>query len=415
MQVNAFDKPYFSKAGYFPMYLLPPGKRGGGFGDGASRMAARSAVPLVSELAAQAQNGHWQWYVEQMGGPSPTSGYVGFVRGTLPKVAAKSPDDLPSSRLFRGIGQAALNTTLRQADQDVQVIFKSSPMGTQSHGNEANNSFVLWAYGEQLLLRTGHYYSYGDPHHRGWVWSTRSLNNITVDGRDQAPIRSAETQGKIVDFQTTASIDAVVGEAGEAYRLIERGRRRQLLDRYTRTILLVKPDLVIVYDRLAARDPATFRYWLHAANEFAIDGQRKVEIHAGDVACSIDFLSPPGLTFTQTNQYDPNPEPQITTREWHLTAATPSKSKTVEFVTLYRPRRGGKPSPRPAELKPLPGGYLLTAALADGRVVALLPSDDTATLAADGLSTQGSILVQRYHADGSAAQSLKVRQSSADR
>jgi len=439
MQVNAFDKPYFSRAGYWPMYLMPPGKRGGGFGDGASRMAARQVVPLVSELAAQSGNRHWQWYVQQMGGPTPTGGYVGFVRGTLPKVEAKAPDDLPPSRLFRGIGQAALNTTLLRADEDVQVIFKSSPVGTTSHGNEANNSFVLWAYGEQLLLRTGHYYSYGDPHHRGWVWSTRSLNNITVDGRDQAPARSAEAKGKIVDFQTTASMDAVVGEAGEAYRVIERGSpRRQLLDRYTRTVLLVKPDLVIVYDRLAARDPSVFQYWLHAANEFKIDGQRKIEARAGDVLCSIDFLAPQGVSFAQTNQYDPNPEPQIKTREWHLTASTPTKSKTVEFVALYRPRRVGQAASTPlsrsgrgaggegisrsgrgaggegtlpAELKPIQGGYLLTAALSDGRVLALLPSDDSATLTAEGLSTQGTILVQRYRADGSVVETLKVRQS----
>jgi len=416
MRVNAFEKPYFSRAGYYPMYLMPPGKRGGGFGDGASRMAGRQVVPLVSELAAQSGNRHWQWYVEQMGGPTPTGGYVGFIRGMLPKVDAKPPDDLPASRLFRGIGQAALNTTLLRADQDVQVIFKSSPMGTTSHGNEANNSFVLWAYGEQLLLRTGHYYSYGDPHHRGWVWSTRSLNNITVDGHDQAPARSTEAKGKIVDFQTTASIDAVVGEAGEAYRLIEKGARpRQLLDRYTRTILLVKPDLVIVYDRLVARDPATFRYWLHAANEFKVNGQRKIEARAGDVACSIDFLAPQGLSFAQTNQYDPNPEPQIKTREWHLTASTPTKAKTVEFVTLYRPYRSGQTVPRQAELKPLPGGYLLTAAIADGRVVAILPTDDSARLAAEGLSTQDTILVQRYHADGSIVQTLKVRQSTDER
>lgn len=430
MGINAFDKPYFSKAGYWPMYLLPPGKRGGGFGDGASRMAARQVVPLVSQLAAQSGNGHWEWYVQQMGGPTPTGGYVGFVRGTLPKVEARTPDDLPPSRLFRGVGQAALNTTLLRADEDVQVIFKSSPMGTQSHGNEANNSFVLWAYGEPLLLRTGHYYSYGDPHHRGWVWSTRSLCNITVDGHDQAPARSAETKGEIVDFQTTASIDAVVGEAGQAYRLIEKGgRRRQLLDRYTRTILLVKPDLVVVYDRLVARDPAVFQYWLHAANEFKVDGQRKIEARAGDVALSIDFLAPEGLSFAQTNQYDPNPEPQITAREWHLTATTPARSKSVEFVAVYRVRRvgrgaspslsgpgsgaGGEGTLR-ADLKPLPGGYLLTAALADGRVLALLPSDDSAGLSAAGLTTQGTILVQRYRGD-SIVQTLKVRQSSNER
>jgi len=423
MRIDAFRKPYFSKAGYLAMYLMPPGKVGGGFGDGANRMRATQTVPLMSELAAQAGNGHWQWYVEQMGGPKPSRGYVGFVRGTLPAVKAVPPNDLPASRLFRGTGQAALNTTLRRADEDVQVIFKSSPMGTWSHGNEANNSFVLWAYGEQLLLRTGHYYSYGDPHHRGWVWSTRSLNNITVDGHDQAPPRSTEAKGRIVDFQTTPSIDAVVGEAGEAYRVIEPGgRRRPLLDRYTRTILFVKPELVIVYDRLAARDPATFQYWLHAANQFKVDGQRGVEARVGDVTCLIDFLAPEGLKFTQTNQYDPNPEPRITLREWHLTASTSAKAKTVEFVTLYRPRRaaptplsrsgrgaGGEGS-LAAELRPLQGGYLLTAALTDGRVVALLPSDDSATLAAGNLTTQGKVLVRRYRADGSAAAELRIGQ-----
>lgn len=411
MGIDAFKKPYFSKAGYLPMYLMPPGKVGGGFGDGAGRTRATQLVPVTSELAAQAGNGHWQWYVEQMGGPSPSKGYVGFIRASLPKVKAIAPDDLPASRLFRGTGVAALNTTLRRADDDVQVIFKSSPRGMQSHGNEANNSFVLWAYGQQLLLRTGHYYSYGDPHHHGWVSSTRSLNNITVDGHGQGPPRSAEAKGQIVDFQTTASIDAVVGEAGEAYCTIEKdGRRRPLLDRYTRTILFVKPELIVVFDRLAAREPSTFQYWLHAANKFTVDDQRNIEARREDVVCSIDFLAPAGLEFTQTDQYDPNPEPQITDREWHLTASTPAKAKTTEFVTSYRPRRSAQAVPRQASLQPIHGGYVLTAELSDGRVVALLPSDDSVTLTAEGLTAQGKALVRRYRSDGSIVETLTVEQ-----
>ncbi len=369
------SKPYFSKAGYLAMYLLPPGKLGGGFGDGAYRMKAASVVPLVSELAVQARNAHWQWYVEQMGGPRESPGYVGFVRGTLPKIQAAAPDDLPPSRLFRGTGLAVLNTTLRHADQDVQVVFKSSPMGTRSHGNESHNSFLLWAYGEQLLLRTGHYYSYGDPHHRGWVWSTRSLNNITVGGYDQAPPRSSQTKGRIVDFQTTESLDAVVGEAGEAYRLIKPGSQgRPLLDRYTRTILFVKPELVIVFDRLVAREASTYEYWVHAANKFQINGQRNIEARAGDVVCAIDLLAPERLKFTQTDQYDPNPEPQIKVREWHLTAATPEPLRRVEFVALFRPHRSRQAVPRKAQLEPVRGGYVLTAELSDGRVQALCPA-----------------------------------------
>jgi len=399
MGVNAYQKPYFAKVGYYPMYLLPPGKTDGGLGDGANRYRASQLVPLVSQLAAQAGNPHWQWYVEQMGGPGETSGYVGFVRGMLPKVEPQPPEGLPPSRLFRGTGQAYLNTTLTAADQDVQVIFKSSPMGTQSHGNEANNSFVLWAYGQPLLVRTGHYYLYGGPHHRDWVWSTRSLNNITVDGQGQVKCSSA-AKGRIVAFKTTPSIDVVVGEAAEAYRLSEGGKDRRLLDRYTRAILFVKPELVIVFDRLAAPQPANFQYWLHAVNKFAVNGQRDVVTRAGDVVCAIDILAPEGLSFTQTDQYDPNPWPQITMREWHLTATTPSRAKTAEFVAVYRPHRAQQAVPRGADLKRIDGGYVLTAELSDGRVTALLPTDDAARLTAEGLTTTGAILIRRQRADG---------------
>ncbi len=405
MGVSAYDKPYFAKVGYYPIYMMPPGKVGGGFGDGATRRRASQLVPLMSQLAAQsavgtlAGNRHWQWYVEQMGGPSQTSGYIGFVRGAMPEVQPKSPQDLPTSRLFRGIGQAALNTTLIRADDDVQVIFKSSPMGTRSHGNAANNSFVLWAYGQRLLTRTGHYYLYGGPHHRDWVWSTRSLCNITVDGQGQVK-RSAAAKGQIVAFRTTPSIDVVVGEAGEAYRVQEDGKQRRLLDRFTRAVIFVKPELVIVFDRLAAPEPSSFEYWLHAINKFEINGQRNITTRAGDVACEIDVLAPQGLKLSQTDQYDPNPWPQITTREWHLTATTPSRAKTAEFVAVYRPHRTAQAVPRDAKLRQIDGGYVLTAKLSDGQVVALLPTDDSAKLSAEGLNTTGAILIQRRRSDG---------------
>jgi len=406
--IDAYDKPYFDKAGYYPMYLMPPGKVGGGFGDGASRRRASHMVPLMSQLAAQAGNGYWQWYVDQMRGPADVAGYVGFVRGTLPKVEPKAPDDLPTSRLFRGIGQACLNTTLASADEDVQVLFKSSPMGTRSHGNASNNSFVLWAYGQRLLIRSGHYYMYGGPHHRDWVWSTRSLNNITVDGHGQMK-RSAASKGQILDFKTSPLMDAVVGEAGQAYRVHQDGKQRRLLDRFTRAILFVKPELIVVFDRLAARQASTFEYWLHATGKFEVGDQRNIKARAGDVVCAIDLLAPQELAISQTNEYDPNPWPQIKTREWHLTATTSVKSKNCEFVALYRPHRANQSVPTAAELRQVDGGYLLKADLSDGKVLALLPTDDAATLAAEGLSTTGKILVRRYASNGSVAETLTVR------
>jgi len=401
MGIDAYDKPYFSKVGYYAMYLMPPGKVSGVFGDGANRTRASSLVPLMSELAAQAGNGHWQWYVEQMGGPAATSGYIGFIRGALPKVEAKAPDDLPRSRLFAGIGQAYLNTTLSSAEDDVQVVFKSSPMGTQSHGSEANNSFGLWAYGQRLLIRTGHYYNYGGPHHRDWMWSTRSVNNITVNGQGQGK-RTANARGEIVGFKTTPSIDIVVGEAGAAYETP--------LNHFTRAIIFVKPELVVVYDRLAAKEPSTFEYWLHAVNKIAVKDQHNIQVQNGDVVCDIDFLTPGGLSFKQTDQYDPNPEPQITLREWHLTGTTTAKSKTVEFVTLYRPHRIAQAAPSKSNLDKIDGGYVLTAELSDGKFTALLPTDDNATLDADDLKTTGAIKLKLEQPGTQPPQILELRQ-----
>lgn len=383
MGIDAYDKPFFSKAGYHTMYLMPPGKVGGGFGDGAWRRFASRNVSLMSQFAAQAGNGHWQWYVEQMGRTRETGGYIGFIRGALPKVEAKSPDDLPSSRLFRGTGQAYLNSDLRDASKSVQVIFKSSPFGTQSHGNEANNSFVLWAYGKRLLVRSGHYDSYGSAHHSNWVWSTRSVNNITVNGRGQVK-RTANARGEIVAFKTTPSMDIVAGEAGQAY---EDG----ILNRFTRTILFVKPELVVVYDRLEAKEPSTFEYWLHAINKIDVKNQHEILVRNDDVVCDIDILTPSDLTFKQTNEYDPRPRPRIKMREWHLTGETSEKKNRMEFVTLYRPHRAKDKVPDEAGLEQINGGYALKIRISDGNFEALLPTDDSASLSAFGLESKGTI------------------------
>jgi len=401
MGINAFDKPFYSEAGYYPMYLMPPGKIGGGFGDLTATRTAKQNVPLVSTFAAQAQNGHWQWYVEQLGGPEPADGYIGFIRGDLPKVQATPPDDLPESRLFGGTGQAYLNTSLTNAGNSVQVVFKSSPFGTQSHGYEANNSFLLWAYGKRLLIRTGRRDSYGSDHHTGWMWSTRSVNNITVNGKGQGK-RTAKAQGEIIAFETTPDVDVVIGEAGQAYETP--------LERFTRAIIFVKPELVVVYDRLESREPSTYEYWLHAVNKIDIKGQRQIQVRNDDVVCDIDFLTPGDLSFEQTDQYDPNPRPRIKLREWHLTATTPEKTKRMEFVTLYRPHKVSNNIAGEAKLSPIPGGYVLNVNESGKKLTALLPADDTKTLEADGMMTTGAIKLKLESPAGQLPQILEVRQ-----
>jgi len=214
------------------------------------------------------------------------------------------------------------------------------------------------------------------------MWSTHSVNNITVNGNGQGR-RTAKAQGEIVAFKTTPEIDVVIGEAAGAYN--------PPLERFTRAIIFVKPELVVVYDRLEAKEPSTYEYWLHAVNKIDVKDQHQIQVRNDDVVCDIDFLTPSGLSFEQTDQYDPNPRPRITLREWHLTATTPEKSKRMEFVTLYRPHKVSNNIAGEATLNPIPSGYILNVSQDGKNLTALLPTDDTATLEADGLKTTGAI------------------------
>jgi len=400
VDIDAYDKPYFSKVGYYPMYLQPPGTVGGGFGDQTGHRRSVHTRRLMTILAAQAGNGHWQWYVDAHGGPDSEGGYIGFVRGVLPKVEPKPPTDLPSSRCFRGIGQAMLNTNLLDAKQNVEVIFKSSPFGSQSHGYEANNAFLLYAFGERLLIRSGRRDIHGSKHHRLWMHNTKSTNCVTIDGGSQ--IRHvASAGGKITRFHTSDAFDYVCGEAGQAYG--------KLAKRFDRHILFVKPELIVIFDRLETPAPSRFEWWLHALDEMAVGGQRDITVSSGSARCRVSFLAPQDLKIAQTSRFDPPPRPRVKLTQWHLTASTPEPAETCEFVTLIRPYRANETPPTRASIDKTAYGYSVEAALSSGKVVVRLNAKDGAALSLDDVRAKGDVVAVRFGADGKRSASFVGR------
>lgn len=366
MGLDAFQKPFFSQAGYYPMYLMPPGAKDGGFGDLTANRSSDRNVNLVSIFAAQAKNSYWQWYVEQHGGASRDDSYIGFIRGALPKVEAKAPSELPSSRCFWGTGQAMLNSNLLNAKDNVQVVFKSSPFGTQSHGYESQNSFLLNAFGERLFIRTGKRDIYGSPHHAIWMWHSKSTNTITVNGEGQQK-HSASAVGKITEFYTSELFDYTVGEAAGAYS----GK----LDRFTRRILFIKPDAVLIYDTLEAPAPSNFEWRLHTVNEMIVNDQHDILAKNSGVECRVNFLWPNQLGLSQTDQFDPPPRPRVKLTEYHLTAEASSETKQQEFITLFQPYKQSHDNTFEAAIKTLGGGYAVLLENDSQSTVVLLQPD----------------------------------------
>ena len=174
------------------------------------------------------------------------------------------------------------------------------------------------------------------------------------------------------------------------------------------SIVFVKPDLVVLYDRLRAREPAEYQYWLHSPETFQARRQEDIRLAVGKAGCTIAMLVPAGLSRTQTDQYDPNPRERIEVREWHLTATSPARSRQVEFLTVVRPYRLTDAAPPPPELTEIEGGYLLTAATAAGRAVMLLPAADEVALAAGGLTARGAIAVEVRDPEGETLEAVTV-------
>jgi hypothetical protein len=324
--INAYDKPFFSDNGYYALYTMPPHTNAGASADQSTVMTSERIAPLMGQLAAGAGNPHWKWYADQHGVESEKEGWFGFLfAARAAGVAAQSPADLPSSKSFPDTGLAVLNSNLLDGRQNVQVHFKSSPFGTQSHGYNANNAFLLNLNGERALIRSGRRDIYGSPHHSKWMWHTKSDNAILVNGEGQRK-HTADAQGRITHFETTPERDVVVGEAGGAY---------DNLDRWTRSIYFYKPDVIIIHDVLEAPEPSSYQWLLHAEAEFALEGNAaSVAAKGGKVHAQ--WLYPENLAITQTNEFETPPHEWASFKldEWHLTAETPEKAAKQEFITV---------------------------------------------------------------------------------
>ena len=85
---------------------------------------------------------------------------------------------------------------------------------------------------------------------------------MLVDGKGQIPHTPAP-HGKIIAEKLTKEWDWVVGDATEAY-----GGR---LKRYHRHVVLLKPDVVMIYDDLVATKAATFQFMLHGLRAFEVN------------------------------------------------------------------------------------------------------------------------------------------------
>lgn len=348
LQIDSFKKPFFAQVGDYPLYVAPPGSPNMGFGDLSFRppppswggfmeyFLRASSVATAPEGGTSHHAGYWRWWTQQWKMRGET-GWMGFLySANLPALPpAQAPTNLPASKVFQGIGVASLHSTLLNAADDVHLLFKASPFGSQSHGHNPQNSFQLNAYGEALLTTCVYRDLHGSQFHTRWAWSTKAHNAVLVNGAGQIS-HSATATGRIVHSEFTPDWDYVEGDATPAY-----GER---LTRARRKIVFVKPDLIVICDDLAAPQPATFQFMLHALSPFTVDEKTaRLSVQQPKAGLVAQYLPPAPLNFRQWDGYDPAPNREFP-NQWHVEAGTREKTAALQMLTVLGPHRGQQPS-----------------------------------------------------------------------
>ncbi len=339
--LDGLKKPFFAQVGDYPLYLAPPHSPNAGFGDLSFRaITAPSFIEYhVRARSASGDGGnaaYWRWWAKE-NGMRENGGFLGFLyRANLPAMPApRPPADLPPSKVFHGIGVASLHTTLLDSREDVHLAFKASPFGSQSHGHNPQNSFLLNAYGEALLVANGYRDLHGSKFHYEFVHTTRAQNAVLVNGEGQLP-HSVNSTGRIVREQLTPAYDYIAGDATLAY-----GVRLQKAWRHVVFVKGTNP-LVVFYDELVAPEPATFQFMLHGLKAFTIDeAAARLRIDQPGAGLEVAYLSPVPLAFAQTDGFKPAPSREFP-NIWHVEAGTTEKRTALGVVTVLVPHRAGQ-------------------------------------------------------------------------
>jgi len=249
-------------------------------------------------------------------------------------VEPQQPMDLPPDAAFNGVGWAVLHSDLTRPDDDLMVMFKSSPYGPVSHSHADQNSFAIMKGGHALALPGGERWpTHGSPFHTQYAQQTVAHNAILVDGHGQIN-RDATANGRLTKFVTQPHFGYVCGDARAAY-----GKR---LKRCRRHVLLVRPWLLCVVDDLDAPEPAEFQWLVHAREELDLreDAQTFVS-HRGGAAMRVHLVTPGGFAFSQTNEWPMSPKtgfPKVRKKEpakqWHFTAAARERAAKRRIAAI---------------------------------------------------------------------------------
>lgn len=297
--------------------------------------SGRTIAPLVSE----SKDPLLQWYYRQF----DHSSIIDFI--FFDDTVAPRPPALPTSRLFAEKGNAVFRTGW--GADDAVLLYRAGP--TFNHNHNDQGSFLLSAFGENLISEAGWSDYYKDPYYATYFTQAIGHNTVLVDGNpesqsiaDTRQFAALDAYPRMIEVVTSDFYDALSSELSSVY-----GGR---LERFTRRIVFVKPYYIVVSDELTAKGtPAQFDWLLHLPDRSRIKTAPNAALYAGDsAALAVRLLTPGGADLQVHDGHIPYPifatgtpktlPPQPAFLDWR----TPSPAGAAQFLVALVPAKTAK-------------------------------------------------------------------------
>lgn len=348
--------PWYQNNALWMIYHIPPGSSSDGFGDNSEEVSSPGAkyIAYAGELAKLTGNPLASWYAsacQQYEKPDlaaePTLRWVRLTK-TRGLQAPEPPThpELPTAMTYADIGMLSMHADPANTREDFAVALRSSPFGCYGHFLADQNAFNILYGGKKTFFRTGYKVTMSDPHRTGWYQHTKSNNSVLINGEGQP--YSTEAYGWIRESVHGQQLAYALADASNAYSSQETGEDHGVR-KFFRHIILLKPDILVIYDDLESVAPAEWSWLIHSMTEIETNTSDNSFSSIFDHAKGIGKLwATAPIEFVLRDTFDvpavnwrgaKNEGGKLKTYEenqWHLRAITAEKARKMRFLAVLQ-------------------------------------------------------------------------------
>lgn len=356
--IDLYKRPFFQKTGDFPLYCNPADTYQTSFCDQSNlgRYPGHKTAFNMRQYGGATSNPWYQYYYDKVFEREPeidpsffNTGWWDFgfdemvYHHDYGQTRYEEKNPLSMVKWFQDIGWVAINKDYEDSDQHLFFLTKSSPYGCVSHSHGDQNSFLLFAYGEPLVVLSGYYIGFNTSMHRDWRRQTKAHNNILIRGTGQYAemdkAKQLRAKGHICCVEETENYVYIREDATDAYKetvadIIEAGRE----------IYFVDQTYFVIVDTIETKEPSDLDWRLHSLSPYEIGKHDfQVKRERAELRGSFIYCSSTVQGITQSDVFEGVAESEIEglPKQYHLNMHT-GNAKSHVIITLLTPVKAGE-------------------------------------------------------------------------